>query len=74
MIEKIIGVALAIGLIALFARVASSGFQSGGGGPANVTFGATQDLLSHDQKKAMEVIVKHQAGETDSEQASGESE
>ncbi|MBN2105562.1 hypothetical protein JW835_16105 [bacterium] len=74
MLEIIILVGLAVGLIALFIMVAAGGFQKGGGGPANVIFGATQDLLTHDQKKAIEVVVKKQAGETEEEQTSGESE
>jgi len=74
MLGKVILIVLAIGLIALFIKVAAGGFQSGGGGPTNVIFGATQDLMTHDQKKAMEVVVKKQAGVKEEEQTSGESD
>ena len=73
MLGTIILIILAIGLIALFIMVAGGGFKGGGGGPANLMYGATQDLLTHDQRKAIEVVVKKQAGEKQEEQTSGES-
>ena len=73
MLAKIILTIIGIAGILLFIRVASGGFGSSGGsgGSANVMFGATQDLLSHDQRKAAEVIIKEQAGEKQEEQESG---
>jgi len=59
-------------LIVLFAKVAGDGFQSGGGAPANRVFGATQDLLTHDQKKATEVVIRNQAGDQEEAKTSGE--
>ena len=72
MLAIIILIVLAVVLIALFVKVAKSGFRHGGGGSTNVIAGATQDLMTHDQQKAIEVIVKQQAGETEEEQTSGE--
>lgn len=72
MLVTIFLIILAIGLIALFVKVAQGGFGHGGGGSVNVIAGATQDLMTRDQRKAVEVIVKQQAGEKEEEQTSGE--
>ena len=71
MLASIILVVLAIVLIVLFVNVVQSGFLNGGGS-MNVIAGATQDLMTRDQRKAAEVIVKQQAGEKEEEQTSGE--
>ncbi|NQT26682.1 hypothetical protein HQ585_15105 [candidate division KSB1 bacterium] len=75
MLAPIIITVLAIVLTLLFMKVAMGDFLKGGsGGSTNVFFGATNDLLSHDQKRAAEVIVKKDAGEKEEEQESGEPE
>ena len=71
MLAPIILVVLAVVLIALFVKVVQSGFLNGGGS-MNVIAGATQDLMTRDQRKAAEVIVKQQAGEKEEEQTFGE--
>jgi hypothetical protein len=72
MLATIILIVLAVVLIALFVKVVQGGFRHGGGGSVNVIAGATQDLMTRDQRKAVEVIVKQQAGEKEEEQTSGE--
>jgi hypothetical protein len=74
MLAPIILIVLAIALIALFLKVAMGGWANHGGGSANLTAGATFDLMSQDQRKAMEVIIKKEAGEKEEEQESGEPE
>lgn len=72
MLVTIVLIVLAVVLIALFVKVAQGGIGHGGGGSTNVVAGATQDLMTRDQQKAIEVIVKQQAGEKEEEQTSGE--
>ncbi len=72
MLVTIVLIVLAIVLIALFVKVVQGGIGHSGGGSTNVIAGATQDLMTHDQQKAVEVIVKQQAGEKEEEQTSGE--
>jgi hypothetical protein len=73
MLATIILIVLAVVLIALFVKVVQGGFGNGGGS-TNVIAGATQDLMTRDQRKAVEVIVKQQAGEKEEEQTYGEPE
>ena len=63
MLATIILIVLAVVLIALFVKVVQGGLGKGGGGSVNVIAGATQDLMTIDQRRAVEVIVKQQAGE-----------
>ena len=72
MLATIILIVLAVVLIALFIKVVQGGLGKGGGGSVNVIAGATQDLMTLDQRRAVEVIVKQQAGEKEEEQTSGE--
>ena len=73
MLATIILIAAALGLIILFMKIAMGGW-AGGGGSTNMTAGATFDLMSKDQQRAMEVIVRKEAGEKQEEQESGEPE
>ena len=74
MLATIILIAVALGLIVLFMKIAMGGPASRSGGSTNMTAGATFDLMSKDQQKAMEVIIKKEAGEKEEEQESGEPE
>ncbi len=74
MLEKLVILFLAIGGILHFIKVATGDILKGGRGSTNVVFGATQDLMSKDQRKAAEVIVNKNAGVKEEEQASGEPE
>ena len=73
MIATLVIILLAVAGIFLFIKIITGDILKGGGGNTNVVFGATQELLTRDQRKAVEVISKKEAGDKEEEQLSGES-
>jgi len=65
--------ALLIGVISIFVKVSQS-LRKGGGSWATICLGATDEFYSHDQKKAIEVIVNKNANKKMEEQDSSEPE
>ena len=74
MLRIIILVVIIAGLFALFLKVAMDGFQSGTGVSTNMFLGTSQNLMTQNQKKAMEIVIKKELNEKEEEQKSGEPE
>jgi len=70
--EIIILCLLAIAIVGFFIYSMSKGISGGSGSTTTILMGATNDLMSKEQRKAAEVIVELKAGKKMEEQKSGE--
>ena len=74
-IKSIILVSFTTVIIGFLIYSVSKGMSSeGSGSMTTIMMGATNDLMSKEQRRAAEVIVKQKAGKKMEEQTSGESE